>query len=83
MAAGADLYSAASQTTAVSTKNDRPRPEARSYATAGPSPEVLPQIQQSELARVMANLVLSTRRTERGPSTGLARCAHPETEGLA
>ncbi len=83
MSAGADTYSAPPQDTTLSTKNDRPRAEARPYAIARLSPEVLPQTQQSELARVMANLVLSTRHMERGPRAGLAMCAHPETEGLA
>lgn len=84
VAAGAGLCSAPLQDTAVSMGDGRPRLDARPYGTpAGLPPEVLPRIQQSELAYVMANLVLSTRRTERSPSVGLAGCAHPETEGLA
>ncbi len=83
VAAGAGLYSAPPQGAAGSTKDGAARLEARPYVPAGLSPEVLPQLQQSELARVMANLVLSTRRTERRPSTGLAECVRPETEGLA
>lgn len=39
-------------------------------ATIGLPPKVLPQIQQPELALVIASLVLSTQRIAHAPSTG-------------
>lgn len=84
VAADAGLCSAPSTGTAVSPGGSVTRLQAPPHGvTVGLSPEVLPQIQQPELALVMASLVLSTQRTAHAPLMGPRGVHTPEPGGLA